>query len=53
MAVVPTQQPAHNENEHASFEVKLEVKGHTAQVLTTKKKTSVKLKIGLLLLFLT
>ena len=38
MAVVPTQQPAHNENEHASCEVKLELKGHTAQVLTTKKK---------------
>ena len=43
MAVVPTQQPAHNENEHASCELKLELKGHTAQVLSTKK-TSVKLK---------
>ena len=52
MAVVPIQQPAHNENEHASCEVKLELKGHTAQVLTTKK-TTVNLKIGLLLLFLT
>ena len=39
MAVVPTQQPAHNENEneHASCEVKLELKGHTAQVLSTQK----------------
>ena len=37
MAVVPTQQPAHNENELASCEVKLELKLHTAQVLTTKK----------------
>ena len=52
MAVVPTQQPTHNENEHESCEVKLELKGHTAKVLTTKKP-SVKLKIGLLLLFLT
>ena len=48
MAVVPTQQPAHE-----SCEVKLELKGHTAQVLTTKKKLLEKLKIGLLLLFLT
>ena len=52
MAVVPTQQPAHNENEHASCELKLELKGHTGQVLTTKK-TSGNFKIGLLLLFLT
>ena len=52
MAVAPTQQLAHNENEHASWEVKLEVKGHTAQVLIIKK-TSVKLKIGRVLLFLT
>ena len=37
MAVVPTQQAAHNEKEHASCEVKLELKGHTAQVRTTKK----------------
>ena len=52
MDVVPTQQLTHNENEHASCEVKLELKGHTAQVLTSKKN-SVKLKIGQLLLFLT
>ena len=38
MAVVPTQQLTHNENEHAPCEVKLELKGHTAQVLEPVKK---------------
>ena len=38
MAVVATQQPAHNENEHASWEVKLELKGHNAWVLIINKK---------------
>ena len=51
MAVVPTQ-PAHNENEHASCELKLELQGHTAQVRITKKNCG-KLKIGHVLLFLT
>ena len=36
MAVVPTQQPAHNENEHASCELKLELKGYTNKVRTKK-----------------
>ena len=52
MAVVPTQQPAHNENEHASCELKLELKGHTSRVLIIKK-ILLNYSTGATLLFLT